>query len=98
MPKAVRRGRDQRRSADRMEANLRAEWAKTNRPIYTEQYRRLRRRRLAAAALIGLGLVVVVSHVFVHLGNVEWLPGQDLLTGYPMGGTLIIIGMVLLGR
>ena len=98
MPKAARSGRDRRRSAQRMEANLRAESAKARRPAYTEQYRRLRRRRLGAAVFVTVGLTMVVSHVFVHLANIEWLPMQDLLTGYPMGAILIIIGLIMLGR
>lgn len=98
MPKAARSGRDRRRSARRMEANLRAESGRARRPDFTQQYRRLRRRRLGAAIFVGIGLIVVVSHVFVHLANIEWLPLQDLLTGYPMGGMLIIIGLIMLGR
>ena len=68
---------------------------------FTQQYRQWQRRRFLAGALIILGLVVVVTHVFVHLGNVQWLPTtgmQDLLTGYPMGGLLIVLGFMALGR
>ncbi|WP_296369087.1 hypothetical protein [Pseudonocardia sp.] len=67
------------------------------RPTFTEQYRRWRRRRIAAFSLIALGSAVVLSHVVVHLGNIQWLPMQDLLTGYPTGGALVVIGLIVLG-
>lgn len=66
-------------------------------PTFTDQYRRWRMRRIAAFSLIAVGIGVVLSHVAVHLGNIEWLPMQDLLTGYPAGGLLIIIGLIVLG-
>ena len=85
-----------------MAANLAQEVQKSERTVsFAQQYRRWRLRRLLGGGLIALGLVVVVTHVFVHLGDVRWLPTtgmQDLLTGYPMGGLLIVAGLVVLGR
>lgn len=106
MPKisrAGRRGRQGRREFRVIADNLQREEAhKAERAVsFTEQYRRWQRRRLLAGALIALGVVVAFTHVFVHLGNVQWLPTtgmQDLLTGYPMGGLLIVLGLIALGR
>jgi xanthine/uracil permease len=70
-------------------------------PSAPRMYRSWQRRRALAGGLIALGVVVVLTHVFVHLGNIEWLPTtgmQDLLTGCPMGGVLIVIGLSLLPR
>lgn len=84
MPKAARPGRDGRPVTSRQ-------------LTFTDQYRRWRMRRFAAFTLIALGSAIVLSHVVVHLGNIEWLPMQDLLTGYPAGGLLIVIGLIVLG-
>ena len=43
------------------------------------------------------GALIVVTHMYVHLGDVRWLPTtglQDLLTGYPMGALFIVVGIV----
>ena len=104
MPKMSRGGgRQGRRQSRQVAENLHRESKKQAdaATTFAEQYRRWQRRRLLACGLIALGSVVVVTHVFVHLGNIEWLPTtgmQDLLTGYPMGGILIVIGLVLLPR
>lgn len=106
MPKIARggqRGRPERQESRRVSANLERDVRRipAQNVSFTEQYRRYRRRRLLSAALITLGSVVVVTHVFVHLGNVQWLPIvglQDLLTGYPMGGVLIVFGLMALPR
>ncbi len=97
MPKAAGSGRERRRRTKEVAANLHVESTKAQRPGYTDQYKRWRRRRFGAFSLIALGSIVVLSHVVVHLGNIEWLPMQDLLTGYPMGGVLIVIGLLVLG-
>jgi hypothetical protein len=105
MPKISRSGdgRQGRRQARQVARNLRHEAEKQAAAAssFTEQYRRWQRKRLMAGGLIALGVVVVFTHVFVHLRNIEWLPTtgmQDLVTGYPMGGLLILIGMILLPR
>jgi hypothetical protein len=105
MPKISRGGdgRRGRRQSRQIAENLRRESEKqvAAGPSFAEQYRRWQRRRFLAAALIALGVVVALTHVFVHLGNVQWLPTtgvQDLLTGYPMGGLLVIVGLVLMPR
>lgn len=97
MPKASSSGRDRRRKANEVAVNLSTEAAEARKPSLTDQYRRSRRRRFAGFAMTALGSAVVLSHVVVHLDNIEWLPLQDLLTGYPMGGALIVIGLIVLG-
>jgi hypothetical protein len=54
--------------------------------------------RLGGAALVLIGAVMGIAHVFEHLGAFRLLaPGwQDLLLGYPMAGLLVISGLVLL--
>ncbi len=97
MPKAAGSGRERRGKTKEVAANPHAESARVQRPSFTNQYKQWRRRRFGAFALIALGTIVVLSHAVVHLGNIEWSPMQDLLTGYPMGGVLIVIGLIVLG-
>ena len=105
MPKTSRSrqgGRKGRRESREIAANLQREASrKADRAVsFTQQYRRWRRRRFLAGALIAIGVFVVFSHVFVHLANIQWLPTtglQDLVTGYPMGAVLIVLGLILLG-
>lgn len=104
MPKISRsgNGRRGRRQARQILQNLQHESEKQAASVsFTDQYRRWQRQRFLAGGLVALGVVVVFTHVVVHLGNIEWLPTtgmQDLLTGYPMGAVLIVIGMILLPR
>lgn len=57
--------------------------------------------RIVAWALVGLGLVVGVNHMVMHLGGL-WLPmspgWQDLLVGYPTAGLLAVAGFIVLGQ
>jgi len=98
MPKASASGRKRRRHDRKVAANHHAASARAQRPTFTDQYKHWRRRRFAAVALVALGTAVVLSHIIVHLGNIDWLPMQDLLTGYPMGGVLIVTGLIVLGN
>lgn len=99
MPKASESGRDRRRRTRGAAASLHAESVKAARATsFTDQYRRWRRRRVLAVALVALGSIVIISHIFTHLANVQWTPMQDLLIGYPMGGVLILIGLIALGK
>lgn len=75
------------------------------RPVTAEQQQTLyRKRRLllrAGQVLMAFGGVVLVQHWLVHLE--AFGPGQppgwvDLVSGYPMGGILLIGGAVLAGR
>lgn len=101
MPKISRSGdgRRGRRQARQVLQNLPRESEKQAANVsFTDQYRRWQRKRFLAGGLVALGVVVVFTHVVVHLGNIEWLPTtgmQDLLTGYPMGTLLIVIGMII---
>lgn len=103
MPKASKsNGRDQRRQARALSDNLQQQSRQRRQATtFTEQYRQYRRRRFLAVAFVALGAVIVLTHVVVHLGNITWLPTtglQDLATGYPMGGLLVVLGLVVLGR
>lgn len=74
------------------------EYARTQRDI-NRQLSGWSRRRIAAWALFGLALVIVVQHLLAHSG---WQPlpfsmgWQDLLLGYPMAGLLAIVGAFML--
>ncbi|TKG59705.1 hypothetical protein FCN18_36535 [Prauserella endophytica] len=68
---------------------------------YRPGYRRRLLWRIAGFALMGIGVVVVLVHMVVHLGNLHFLPTtglQDLLTGYPVGGLLFLLGVALVSR
>jgi hypothetical protein len=68
---------------------------------YTAEGRRRLVRKIVGGVLVAVGLLVVVTHMVVHLGNVHWLPTaglRDLLTGYPMGAVFIVVGIVALSK
>ena len=60
---------------------------------------RRRRRRIAAGALAGLAIVVLVSHWLEHLGLLRIMTpaAQDLFVGYPTAFLLLIIAGILWG-
>ena len=63
------------------------------------EIQRLRRRRFLAYGLIALGVLVAGSHLLEHLDVIQVLDNkalQDLLIGYPTGGLLVVLGLVLL--
>lgn len=98
MPKASESGRDRRRARG-VAANLHGESVKAARATsLTHQYRRWRRRRFLAVALVAIGSIIIISHIFAHLADVQWTPMQDLLIGYPMGGVFVVIGLLVLGK
>jgi hypothetical protein len=58
-------------------------------------------RKIVGISLVAVGLLIVLTHMVVHLGGIEWLPTtglQDLLTGYPMGGVFIVAGIIALTK
>ncbi len=65
---------------------------------FTQQYRRWMLRRIAGFTLAGLGAVMVLVHAFMHLGNIQILPMQDLLIGYPAGAVLVVAGLMVGSR
>lgn len=64
------------------------------------QAAKTRRLRILGGALMVLGLVIGIGHVFAHLLVLRFIPlgWQDLLIGYPTAGVLILVGFVLVGR
>ncbi len=69
----------------------------TQKSIYTPEYRRLRRRRMAGWALVVVGAVMGIAHMITHLGRLHLLGYQDLLIGYPMAALLVFVGFALVG-
>ncbi|PXY28250.1 LPXTG cell wall anchor domain-containing protein [Prauserella muralis] len=68
---------------------------------YTAAYRRRLVWRIAGFIIMGIGVVMTLVHIVVHLGRLQFLPTtglQDLLTGYPMAGLLFIAGVLLVSR
>ena len=57
------------------------------------------KRRIASWALFVTAAIVLVQHWLAHMGfqplgkNMGW---QDLLIGYPTGGLLAIVGLVIM--
>jgi hypothetical protein len=65
--------------------------------LYTIEYQRERRRRIAGWALVGIGAVMAVVHMITHLGRLQIIGMQDLLIGYPMAAVLTLAGFLLVG-
>lgn len=92
-------GRKRRIRARRLATNMHHQATSQQRTTsFTQEYQRWIRRRVAGFTLAGLGAVMIVVHVFMHLGNVQLVAMQDLLIGYPAGAVLIIIGAVIASR
>ncbi len=65
--------------------------------LYTIEYQRERRRRIAGWVLVAVGAAMAVIHMITHLGRLRIIGLQDLLIGYPMAGVLILGGFLLVG-
>ncbi len=87
-----RRAKQEHRAADTRVQQVQAEMRRA--------FRRQRRRKVWAGALVTTGAIIGVSHWLQHLGAYTLLdPGlADLLIGYPMSGALIVAGLIVLGR
>jgi len=58
-------------------------------------------KRIAGFVLVGIGVVMALTHIGAHLGNLTFLPTsglQDLLIGYPMAAMLFLAGVILASR
>ncbi|MCC3316782.1 hypothetical protein A5780_26430 [Nocardia sp. 852002-20019_SCH5090214] len=70
-----------------------------DRSMYTDAYRRERRRRTLGWLLAVIGLVVGLTHMLTHLGDWHflWSSGwQDLLVGYPTAAVIAFAGLLLI--
>ncbi len=65
--------------------------------LYTIEYQRERRRRIAGWVFVAVGAAMAVIHMITHLGRLRIIGLQDLLIGYPMAGVLILGGFLLVG-
>lgn len=89
MPKSKKR-RPSTRAAETKAAQADA----AKKAITPEQYAR---RRFFGWTLVGVGILMVVTHWVAHLGALyDDRPLFDLLIGYPMGGLLVIGGAIVL--
>lgn len=77
-----------------MEANRKPRVRETS--LYTDAYRRDRRRRVLGWLLVGVGSVMVVD-LLTHLGRWQIIGLQDLLLGYPMAAVLVLAGFMVVG-
>ncbi|MDQ2706470.1 MAG: hypothetical protein M3Z25_02015 [Actinomycetota bacterium] len=92
-------GRQQRVETRAMEANLRHEAELQQRAAdFNRRYRHLMMRRIAGFTVAGVGGAMILVHVVMHLGNITLFPLQDLLIGYPTGGILMLIGLIVGSR
>lgn len=66
-----------------------------------QQFKKWSTRRMLAWALFTTAAVIVVQHMFAHLG---WQPlpmsmgWQDLFFGYPMAAVVFVAGLLVLDR
>lgn len=98
MPK-ISGGARKRRQRDReVAANLHHDRTRPQKATYTSAYRHWIIVRVAGFALMVVGVVMAVAHIGAHLGNVQMVPLQDLLIGWPLAGVLFIAGGVLASR
>ena len=91
------RPRDKRREAQARETQTAQQKAKERKQITLKAYRF---RRALGWGLVGLGIVVGVSHWLSHI-QVWGFASQglmDLVAGYPMAAALVIAGSIVLGR
>lgn len=66
---------------------------------YTEAYKRERRRQGWGWVVLMAGVVIGLTHVITHLGQLRFLPSagwQDLAVGYPMAMVLALIGFMMI--
>lgn len=69
------------------------------RALYTEAYKRERRRQGWGWVVLMAGVVIGLTHVITHLGQLRFLPSagwQDLAVGYPMAMVLAPIGFMMI--
>ena len=70
-----------------------------SRALYTEAYKRERRRQGRGWVVLTAGVVIGSTHVITHLGQLRFLPSagwQDLAVGYPMAMILALIGFMMI--
>ena len=69
------------------------------RALYTEAYKRERRRQGRGWVVLMAGVVIGATHVVIHLGQLRFLPSagwQDLAVGYPMAMVLALVGLMMI--
>jgi len=91
------RPRDKRREAQARETQAAQQRAKQQKQISVRAYRF---RRALGWGLVGLGILVGVSHWLTHIGLWGFASQgvMDLVAGYPMAAALAIAGSIVLGR
>lgn len=68
------------------------------RALYTEAYKRERRRQVWGWVVLTTGVLIGATHVVTHLGQLRFLPStgwQDLAVGYPMAMIVALIGFMM---
>ena len=63
-------------------------------------YRRKRRKVRVGQVLMGIGLVIAVTHWLAHVGAFGGEPSSllDLLAGYPTAAVVVLFGAILAGQ
>ncbi|TSD93816.1 hypothetical protein FOS14_22335 [Skermania sp. ID1734] len=67
--------------------------------MYTDSYRRERRRKGLGWLLVSAAVAMAAFHVLTHLEAWRFLPSpqwQDLLVGYPTAGVIALAGFTLI--
>lgn len=86
--------------ASRVEGITDDEWA-----AYLQgHYRRRKRQKVLAAVFAVVGVLVIVNHFLEHMDAINAFSGvlsssvQDLVVGFPAGGALLLIALMLWGQ
>lgn len=101
MPKKSVNARGRRQREQAAAGNLYRDRTTPQKATYTKAYRRWLAWRITGFSLVGISLVMAVSHIIAHLGHLTFLPTsgmQDLLIGFPMAALLLVAGVVLASR
>lgn len=101
MPKKSIDPRHRRQREQRAADQLYRDRTTPQKATYTKAHRRWLAWRIVGFSLVGIGVVMALTHIVAHLGHLRFLPTsgmQDLLIGFPMAGLLFLGGVVLASR
>jgi hypothetical protein len=92
-----RRARNKQAEARARQTQVEQREAEKRKQITLRQYRM---RRAAGWSLVGLGVLIGVTHWLTHLQVIP-VPSQgvaDLVAGYPMAALIVIAGSIVLSK
>lgn len=69
----------------------------SRRGVDRDRRRWARYTRAVGSLLIMVGLAVATAHLIAHFANMRVVGALDLLIGFPMAATLVLVGLLLIG-